>query len=121
MSPVAGQHAPRFGCNCSLHNWLLGSSTWRSMLPPKRQLCGQLVTLPRAHPYCAHPDNLASTPHVVGGTPAPPTPLTHPLILCPSCSEITGGVDQTLPRLLQLLKPHLEVPPLQPLRAQAGA
>jgi adenylate kinase family enzyme len=35
--------------------------------------------------------------------------------------EITGGVDQTLPRLLDLLKPHLEVPPLKPLRAQVGA
>ncbi|KAI7840645.1 hypothetical protein COHA_005666 [Chlorella ohadii] len=34
--------------------------------------------------------------------------------------EITGGVDQTLPRLLQLLKPHLEVAPLKPLRVQSA-
>ncbi len=47
-------------------------------------------------------------------------PATHyhlPLVVC---SEITGGVDQTLPRLLQLLKPHLEVAPLKPLRVQCA-
>ena len=34
--------------------------------------------------------------------------------------EVTGGVPQTLPRLLDLLRPHLEAPPLQPLHAAAA-
>lgn len=35
--------------------------------------------------------------------------------------EITGGTDKTLPLLLDLLRLHLEVPPLAPLRAGLAA
>ena len=47
-----------------------------------------------------------------------PTPPTHPQQLLDFA--VTGGVPQTLPRLLDALKPHLEAAPLQPLRAAAG-
>jgi adenylate kinase len=35
--------------------------------------------------------------------------------------EITGGIPQTLPRLLEVLKPHMEVAPAPTQRAAAAA
>ena len=73
---------------------------WPALSSPPACTGAALPLLSSEARFCAH------------CCPAPPSP---------ACSEITGGVDQTLPRLLQLLKPHLEVPPLKPLRAQVGA